>query len=707
MDAFEKDITDPSLWKDEQGKAIPRETQVKILSELHSDFNSLSPQSKNEVIDTYASKVQFPTSISTGKMTPGVKDEIPNFYDEIPSIAGGIVGGLAGKTIPGRIVKSGVIGGGGEAAYQIYQHATSDPLAPKSTTEAGGRIAQAMASEATGQGLGEGLTRVGAKAIPKILPKYLESGLGEPGKELNQYMKPYEDRGGFLRNIVGLPAKEKATFTLGQQADQLSSVVKLESIIENSMFGGQPIKELKRVQEKAIQDYAQETVNKIWGEITALSPSEQGKALTDLFKENISNFHKTGNKLYDAIDIAVANKTFNTTRNITSPLLDATGKPIESTVVEQSDKWVNLKPLNQKIKTFVDAMKTRQGIGSSDAGDSFIKKASQLQDSMSFGEAQELKSGLLSEQRRLDKGEKASHVINELVSALDAQMEIAAKKISPDVFAAWKRADEFWKLGKEKYENDFIRGLLDTAIKNGQPELIGRQIFQNTEVGQIGIVKKALGFENGGWKNAEGKNAFQKIKAGWFEELMGKSTKINAGELEATPTGNALHEKLRMMAGKGKNWWEADSIKSMFTQQEINLIKNFETAARITQRKPASSGGSMLIQLIQAGSIMSVGYGVIGLIPGFENNKFTEESLSMGIAALAAPRILGKMLVNPKYQKLFIEGLNVNKPITWPILSKLLTGAVETQMELGRYNNMTPEKKPFQPVSSNKILPTQ
>jgi hypothetical protein len=111
----------------------------------------------------------------------------------------------------------------------------------------------------------------------------------------------------------------------------------------------------------------------------------------------------------------------------------------------------------------------------------------------------------------------------------------------------------------------------------------------------------------------------------------------------------------------------------------------------------------MLIQLIQAGSIMSVGAGIVGKIPGFENNQYSDEMLASGIAALAIPRVLGKMLVNPKYQKLFIEGLNVNKPLTWPVLSKLIAGAIETQRSETRVEN----KRNIQVSDKNKYIQNQ
>jgi hypothetical protein len=690
MSNFETYITEPTFWQENDGSPKSRDTQIKILNELDSNFNSLPLQSKHEVIDTYKDKVKVNPVISTGKVTSGVNDEIPTFTDEVPSLIGGIAGGLMGKTVPSRIIKSGVVGGGGEAAYQLYQQATDAPLKPKTTQEAGQRIAQAMVSEGAGQGIGEGLTRVGAKLIPRVLPKYMESGLEAPGQELKQYMRPYEDKPGFVRNTLGIPAKEKATFTLGQQADQLSGVVKLESIIENSMFGGQSIKNLKRVQEEAVQDYTHATVGKIWGDIASVAPSEQGRFLVDAIIKNTDDFHKIGGQFYTKIDELVALQS-EKRGYFTKGIVDTT-------------------PLYQLATQLDKSVTSRAGLGSSEAGDIFVKKARKLRTDMDFSEAHELRSALLSEQRKMEPGEKANFIINKMVTTIDQQMEKAARKMSPEIYEAWRRADSIWKTGEEQFENKFIKGIVDTAVEKGQPELIGKQILQNTEIGQINKVKSALGFDvsNNSWKNAEGKKSFQAIKAGWFEELVGKSTKMNAGEIQETTVGNSVYENLRKMGGKGKNWWEGESIKTMFTPQEILLLKNFETATRVSQKKPAGGSGSMLIQLMQAKPLVDVatllaGGGLIGGGAYLDN----PEAIAGGIAVLATPKILGNMLVKPKYQKLFIDGLNVNKPLSWPILSKLITGAIETQVELGRYNKFMPEQNPTQPKYTNKILPTQ
>jgi hypothetical protein len=497
-------------------------------------------------------------------------------------------------------------------------------------------------------------------------------------------MTKYEQPPGLMRRALGLPAKEKATFTMAQQVDPMSAIVKLETIVENSMFGGYPIKSLKRTQEKAVQDYATSVSDQIWDGLKSIPPSEQGNVLVKAFQENINNFHQVGKTFYDNIDELI---------KIQKP-----GKAFMYGTVD-------LTPLNKTVNTFAKSMESRAGLGSSEAGDAFLKKATKLQNNMTFGEAQELRSALLAEQRNLTKGEKASFIINQMVDALDTQMEKTAKNLSPEVYTSWRKANDFWKMGREKYENDFIRGLVDTAVKNKQPELIGKQIFQNGEVGQINIVKDALGFNSKTktWKTTSGKDAFQSIKAGWFEELLGKATKMPAGEVTEATQGTAIYESLRKMAGKSANWWDGESIKAIMSPDEIKLIRNFEVAIRVAQRKPSGTGGSMLIQLMQSkplvgGLQLLIGGGMIGGGAFLDN----PEVITGGIAILGMPRVVSHMMTKPKYQRLFIEGLNVNKPITAPILSKLIAGAVETKIEMDRYDKIKIEQQPVQTTYNNQ-----
>ncbi len=52
-----------------------------------------------------------------------------------------------------------------------------------------------------------------------------------------------------------------------------------------------------------------------------------------------------------------------------------------------------------------------------------------------------------------------------------------------------------------------------------------------------------------------------------------------------------------------------------------------------------------------------------------------------GLAVLASPRILGKMMVSPKYQKLFLDGMSTKHPIALPAIAKLAVAALEMSRE--------------------------
>jgi hypothetical protein len=190
-------IQNQSFWQNLDGSQKTRDEQIKTLNDSDSDFSKLPLQYKNEVIDSYKGKVKPYDMISTNQ---GGK-EPTSWTSDIPQMIGGIIGGFADKTVPGRILKAGVFGGGGEAGKQLYQHATGSKDAPQTSMEANDRIAEAMLAQGGGQAVGEGMTRVGAKLIPKIKPEYLEKGLEEPTATLKSYMAPYEKPQGLIEYL--------------------------------------------------------------------------------------------------------------------------------------------------------------------------------------------------------------------------------------------------------------------------------------------------------------------------------------------------------------------------------------------------------------------------------------------------------------------------------------------------------------------------
>ncbi len=116
-----------------------------------------------------------------------------------------------------------------------------------------------------------------------------------------------------------------------------------------------------------------------------------------------------------------------------------------------------------------------------------------------------------------------------------------------------------------------------------------------------------------------------------------------------------------------------DTLKEIFTGPELALVKKFEEASTKTQKLGSAGGGTMLIQLMQAGALG-------GMVSG---QYFQQpELIAGGAALLGSPRVLGNMLVNPRYHNLFYRGLSTSKPIAIPAITKLATEAIRVNDQL-------------------------
>ena len=290
------------------------------------------------------------------------------------------------------------------------------------------------------------------------------------------------------------------------------------------------------------------------------------------------------------------------------------------------------------------------GVGASEAGDMLITKITKLPDRLTFSTASELRSRLLKEESSLVGNDKARGIARKIVGILDDSMEGAATKLSPDAKDAWREANLFYREGKEKFNNEFMSRLVRQGKE--QPELVGKAIFQSGEITQIRMAKQILKDDPTTW---------QAMKAGYWETILNKATDPT-GKI----TGKMLHNQLKAM---GK-----ETLNEIFTPKERLLIETFKKATLVTQTKATAGGGSMLIQLMQAPALGAA----ITVWGGFKQDP---ETIMAGLTILTAPRILGKMMVSPKWQPLFIKGLSTSKPIAMPAIVKLAMGALEMARE--------------------------
>lgn len=529
---------------------------------------------------------------------------------ETPGAVGGLLGGVA-KTAVGRTGLSALLAAGGEGFHQVYQHATGSPEAPQTSTEAIKRMGRMAGVEGVGNLVGEGIFKVAGKLIPRVKPEYLEPGMKEPEGMLRPFMEKYLPQGGLSPRQGGGPG-----FTVAQKASPHSGAAKFENIIEKSLFGSSPIKRLKYAQEHGIDDFANFLEDKVWTGADRLQPSEIGKRFTAAYDTADEAFRTEAKRLYSEVD---------------------------STIGGESVDLSNVKRLAEGYSKKAEQM---AGIGSSESGDTLLSRVTALPDNMTFADAADLRSRLLKEEYALEGRDKAKGLASRMVQLVDTAMDKAATRLSPDARDAWRGANEFYKTGKETFDSAFISKLAKRA--EAQPELVGKAIFQNGKVSQINGVKAVL---------KDSPETWQSMKASYLSDIISGARSADSGALSGKKLSTLL-----------KNSGE-ESLRAIFTPKELHILRQFEKAAVATQKKEPGGGGSMLIQLLQAGP-------VAGLVAGGAYFQ-SPGAVASGIGLLFMPRVFAHMLVSPKYQKLFIQGMSSSKPVASTAISKLAASAVD------------------------------
>jgi hypothetical protein len=577
---------------------------------------------------------------------------------DMPALVGGVIGGLA-QTARQRIPAAGILAGGGEAYHQLYQRYTGDPNAPQTSEEAARRIGLLGGEQAIGQGAGELIMRGLSKVLPHVKEKFMVPDRTGAEETLRNYMEPTLNKGiservsdkifNFLPESLQYERYAKPGFTVAQKADPLSGAHRMEQIVESSFFGAKPIKEFKFAQQKGLEQWADDASQQVWAGIEKVPPSQRGQKFVEGFDKAEDVFRQGVKQKYSQVDNILGDVTVDNSVRKTSTILDSSGKPFTYDVTETSNKIVDLTEFKKWVAKESSENAKFVGIGGAQSGDTLISKATNLPDKFSFADAAELRSRLIKEGVGVEGKPVAHAVMAKVTSRIDSAMEQAAKSVGGDAEKAWRKANAFYKKGKKTFDNEFISNLIERGRE--QPELVGKGLFQNGEISQIKMAKNAL-------KGSP--QTFQAMKAGWLEDVFNASKKDD-GSL----VGKTFFNKLKGMGD--------ETLKEIFTGPELALIRKFEEASTRTQKLGSAGGGSILIQLMQAGAIG-------GAITGawFKD----PDIVAGGVTILLAPKVLAHMLVNPKYHNLFYRGLSTERPIYTPAITRLAAESVKINNEL-------------------------
>jgi len=485
----------------------------------------------------------------TGEMIIEEPLETPLNTPDITATVGGVAGfAVAGPA--GSIVGAALGGSFGEAMQQIAQQIMDSPDAPTTSKEASLRILKEGTIQGAFDLAGGALAGIFQK-VARPFGKRLIEGFGP----LNEFFQQFGSR-----------------FTPAQATDN-SVVDMMENIAEGSLFGAQPIKDFKVAQQDSVEAMI-DTLSDSIG--TRLSREDLGQVVSDVIDKNSKIFRRQADVLYGTVDRLT------------------------------EDAVVSMRGFKRLAAQKLKAAAARKGIGASAAGDTLLNKATQIDDFISFKEAQAIRSGLLDEKAALAiTKDKAVGLTNELIKASDSAISKGAKRLKGNESAlkAFREANKFWKQGKESFSNQFIHSLIKK-----DPEFMGKAIIGPGKITSVRRIKKIVDPET-----------FDLVRSGWLEDAIRASVNVE---------GDFLGESfLKQLSGL-----EKDTLDILFSKAEQETMNKIGKTAQIIQKR-LGGGGDVLVKLVQGSAIVGTvatgfapGAGVILLGPAAISRIFTSKN---------------------------------------------------------------------------------
>jgi hypothetical protein len=614
-------------------------------------WNGTKPPTQADMKEVFAAarsqSSPQPTSTQGGKFR-GAGSSGSWEEDALPGLVGGISGGLAAarkSTLPG-IALSALGGAGAEGFHQVYQHIISDPNAPDTATEALKR----MGKVALEQGIGEGVGRGIFGAASKIAAPFRKNVIPEAQKVNDTF-----------KGIMAARAESDAAFQgvkpIGFTPAQRSTsrvVDTLEEMAEKSFTGGERIRRYKELETESFKKLSDDLIADFSTHLTKdATPEEVGLVFQNAYAARDSVYRRLARIKYGRVDRIMKEEIGKITptapKQNTEIFTDSShiGNKIFRPEEIPYGK-VDLRPLKREAVNLTKTAEKRKGIGSTTAKDSLLEKVLKLDDSVTFNEAQAIRSGLMDEIATMsssaDIGRGMARNFSKMV---DSAMEESAKNLSPDAYKAWREANTFYRGYKQKFNNDFMASLVKVAEK--APEKVIDKIFQNGAVTQIRNVKDLVPAKT-----------FETLKASYVQKIMQES--INGGDFVV---GKTLKHKLKAMG--------QPALKEIFSQQELQRIYNVAKIGETVQR-PTGGGGGMLVQLMQ-------GSGAVGLVTGLTTGR-NDVAASSGIV-LIAPNVLARMVLSPAGSRYLMQGFRIpaRSKEAATISSKILSSVARYNME--------------------------
>jgi len=423
--------------------------------------------------------------------------------------------------------------------------------------------------------------------------------------------------------LAELAQKYGTHLTPGQLTDAWTADT-LETIADASFFGGRRMKKLKlRGQPEAIGRYAEDLADAFTKRTRkVLDPDSIGRLVDDVLSGRARQFRTQATALYTQLDKLSGGVT------------------------------VDITPLQAFATKRLGVTRELAGIGETEAGDKLLKRVLRVglepeTTEVPFKVARELRTRLMREE---DIG-LAKH----LTKLLDESMEKAAKTKGGDLYKGWRTVNKFYRKGMERYHNKIIEGLVKVVEDRGEPEKVIPYIFKNKGVSRIKAVKAAVGADSKAWRT---------LKAKYVEDLLD----VKPGRIIGTDIPDKFH---RM----GET-----TLKEIFHPDELEAIRKlggFATLIGGKASKEMATGGSMVVQLVQGGAVLSVLTG-----------KFRD----IATPIFVLPEVVSQLATHKTTAKWLSEGfdLPVRMPEAAALSARLLNAVRRAEKDIRRKKGPEP-----------------
>jgi hypothetical protein len=270
-----------------------------------------------------------------------------------------------------------------------------------------------------------------------------------------------------------------------------------------------------------------------------------------------------------------------------------------------------------------------------------FRDISKMSKKLSFEEAADLRSSLLSEMRRFEKSgdSNARRLVAQYADMVDSAMESSAKSAGIGLEKEWRLANRFYKRGKDKFDQAVIRKV-SKLIDGAEPEKVANVLFGTDSPLKVKSVKNVLLGKTG--KSSQqiiaDKATWDKVRWAWVADKF-----QGAVQDEGEFAGVYSAKKLNKIFGRGSSVGSKGSMMSeAFSPKELERLRYLSDVWNTLEKKPAGQIGKVLVGVLQASA-------AAGLIRG------QKEAATLGV--LAAPNLIGRLVTSESGSKILTDGI--------------------------------------------------